>query len=168
MALRNFHGQASPEVPIMQLDDLDEPLFQALLDRWKRHHLGKRQRWQDRALFRSLNMEMQAAQLPAGMGTTLYDLGRIAARYGCPPSKSSPIRAQTSLVSATYIRSLSASSILTGKSGSKKYICLHGRIQKALGRAAFCRAGSMAISIEGATHFCTGIPLARKRFNRVI
>lgn len=79
--VEEFHGQASPEVPVMELNELDEPLFQALLKCWKRHYLGKRQRWQDRALFRSLNMATQAAQLPAGVGTTLYDLGRIAALW---------------------------------------------------------------------------------------
>jgi hypothetical protein len=76
-----FHGQSSPELPLMQLDELDKPLFAALLVRWRRHYLGKRQRWQDRALFRSLNMACQAAQLPAGKGATLYDLGRIAALW---------------------------------------------------------------------------------------
>jgi hypothetical protein len=79
--VEEFHGQSSPELPLMQLSEQDEPLFDALLARWKRHYLGKRQRWQDRALFRSLNMAYQAAQLPAGKGPTLYDLGRIAALW---------------------------------------------------------------------------------------
>jgi len=79
--VEEFHGQSSPELPLMQLRELDEPLFAALLARWKRHYLGKRQCWQDRALFRSLNMARQAAQLPAGKGPTLYDLGRIAALW---------------------------------------------------------------------------------------
>jgi hypothetical protein len=79
--VEEFHGKASPELPVMQFDELDTPLFDALLVRWKRHYLGRRQRWQDRALFRSLNMACQAAQLPAGMGTTLYDFGRIAALW---------------------------------------------------------------------------------------
>ena len=43
--------------------------------------LGKRQRWADRTLFRSLNMAAQAAQLPGGLGTTLYDLGRMTALW---------------------------------------------------------------------------------------
>jgi hypothetical protein len=51
-------------------------LFQALLSRWKRHYFGKRARWQDRALFRSLNMAFQAASLPAGVGANIFDLGR--------------------------------------------------------------------------------------------
>ena len=79
--VEEFHGQASPELPLIELRELDEPLFAALLARWKRHYLGKRQRWQDRALFRSLNMACQAAQLPAGKSPTLYDLGRIAALW---------------------------------------------------------------------------------------
>jgi hypothetical protein len=79
--VQDFHGQSSPELPLMQLSELDEPLFAALLTRWKRHYLRKRQRWQDRALFRSLNMAYQAAQLPAGKGPTLYDLGRTAALW---------------------------------------------------------------------------------------
>lgn len=65
----------------MQLSELDEPLFDALLRHWKRYYLGKRQRWQDRALFRSLNMATQAAQLPASIDTTLYDLGRMTALW---------------------------------------------------------------------------------------
>lgn len=79
--VEQFHGQSSPELPQMQLSELDAPLFDALLRRWKRHYLGNRQRWRDRALFRSLNMAMQAAQLPAGIDTTLYDLGRTAALW---------------------------------------------------------------------------------------
>ena len=79
--VKEFHGQSSPELSAMTLKDLDEPLFEALLVRWKHHYLGKRQRWHDRALFRSLNMAAQAPQLPGGVDTTLYDLGRIAALW---------------------------------------------------------------------------------------
>jgi hypothetical protein len=64
-----FHGQSSPELPLMQLDELDEPLFAALLARWKRHYLGKRQRWQDRALFRSLNMALSGRPIARRQGT---------------------------------------------------------------------------------------------------
>ncbi|MGO9254766.1 MAG: hypothetical protein ACLQU1_00460 [Bryobacteraceae bacterium] len=75
--VEKFHGQSSPELSIMKLIEVDQPLFEALLGHWKRHYLGNRRRWQDRALFRSLNMAAQAAQLPAGIDATLYDLGRI-------------------------------------------------------------------------------------------
>jgi hypothetical protein len=81
--VERFHGQSSPELSPMELTDtdIDQQLFQALLRRWKRHYLGKRQFWQDRALFRSLNMAAQASQLPAGIDTTRYDLGRTAALW---------------------------------------------------------------------------------------
>jgi hypothetical protein len=71
-----FHGQSSPELPVMEITDLDTPLVERLLACWKRHYFGKRRRWKDRALFRSLNMAVQAALLPAGVGTTIFDLGR--------------------------------------------------------------------------------------------
>jgi hypothetical protein len=71
-----FHGQSSPDLPVMQIRDIDTPLLEALLARWKRHYLGRRRDWKDRALFRSLNMAVQAALLPAGVGTTIFDLGR--------------------------------------------------------------------------------------------
>jgi len=79
--VEQFHGQSSPELSPLVLADLDEPLFHALLLRWKRHYLGKRQRWKDRALFRSLNMANQASQIPAGIDTTVYDLGRMIALW---------------------------------------------------------------------------------------
>jgi hypothetical protein len=79
----DFHGQSSPEVPHLQLDsgDLDKALFVALMKRWRRHYLGTRQTWEDRALFRSLNMAMEAMQPPGGSGLTLYDLCRNAALW---------------------------------------------------------------------------------------
>jgi hypothetical protein len=60
----------------MEFDDLDTPILESLLVCWRRHYFGKRRRWKDRALFRSLNMAVQAALLPAGVGTTISDLGR--------------------------------------------------------------------------------------------
>jgi hypothetical protein len=52
-------------------------MFEALFRRWKRHYLARGRLWSDRALFRSLNMAANAAQLPGGIDTTLYDLGRM-------------------------------------------------------------------------------------------
>jgi hypothetical protein len=71
-----FHGQSSPALPVMQIKEIDTALLEALLACWKRHYLRKRRHWKDRALFRSLNMAVQAALLPAGVGTTIFDLGR--------------------------------------------------------------------------------------------
>ena len=61
--------------------DLDKILFEALIKRWRRHYLTKRQKWEDRALFRSLNVAAQATQPPGGSDTTLYDLCRNAALW---------------------------------------------------------------------------------------
>jgi hypothetical protein len=72
----DFHGQSSPGLFVMSVDELDERLFEVLLRRWKRHYMQKRRRWEDRALFRSLNMAYQAARLPAGSDATVYDIGR--------------------------------------------------------------------------------------------
>ena len=55
----------------MQLCELDEPLFAALLARWKRRYHRKRQRWQDRALFRSLNMALSGRPIARRQGTDL-------------------------------------------------------------------------------------------------
>jgi hypothetical protein len=81
--VEEFHGQSSPEMPHLELRrfDFDEVLFKALMKRWQRHYLTNRQSWQDRALFRSLNMAAQATQPPAGSDLTLYDLCRIAALW---------------------------------------------------------------------------------------
>ena len=61
--------------------DMDEPLLTALLDRWRRRYAGRSPQWPDRALFRSLNMANQASQLPAGVDTTFYDVGRLIALW---------------------------------------------------------------------------------------
>ena len=89
--VEQFHGQSSPELSEMELDEIDEPLFKEMMRRWTLHYLGAHQRWQDRALFRSLNMAFQASQIPAGVGTTMYDL-----HSGCPLLKFWRIRASKS------------------------------------------------------------------------
>ena len=79
--VKEFHGQSSPDLPTMKFSDVDSPLLEVLLQRWKRYYLGKRMRREDRTLFRSLNMAMQTPQLPGGIDVTLYDLGRIIALW---------------------------------------------------------------------------------------
>lgn len=79
--VEQFLGQSTPELSVVDVRDLDEPLFDVLMSRWHRFYLGKRPRWADRALFRSLNMAFQAASLPGGVGVTLFDLGRNIALW---------------------------------------------------------------------------------------
>jgi hypothetical protein len=78
-----FRGQSTPEMPHMILSDadVDQPLLEALLARRRERYGGRRPVWSDRALFRSLNMANQAAQIPAGMDTTFYDVGRMIALW---------------------------------------------------------------------------------------
>ena len=78
-----FRGQSSPEIPgrMLSAADIDGPLLAALLARWRHRYAGRKPEWPDRALFRSLNMANQAAQLPAGSDTTFYDVGRSIALW---------------------------------------------------------------------------------------
>jgi hypothetical protein len=63
------------------MGDIDSPLFDALMTRWRRRYLSRHPRWQERALFRSLNMANQAALLPAASEVTFYDVGRSLALW---------------------------------------------------------------------------------------
>lgn len=76
-----FRGQSSPEMSVHTLaeHDIDRPLLDALIARWTRRYTKQKPVWQDRALFRSLNMANQASLTPAGTDTTFYDLGRSVA-----------------------------------------------------------------------------------------
>lgn len=77
--IAEFSGQTSPEIPtiILMPTDVDEPLLKSLLRRWRRRFSGGRVRWDDRKLFRSLNMANQAMQIPGSSDTGLYDYGRL-------------------------------------------------------------------------------------------
>jgi hypothetical protein len=55
--VERFRGQSSPEISMMSLqtNSLDRPLMLALLKRWQIRYSDRSVRWNDRALFRSLN-----------------------------------------------------------------------------------------------------------------
>lgn len=74
-----FRGQSAPALFRTPLDagDLDAPLLDALLIRWRRRHLSDNPEWADIALMRSLNMAYHASLLPAASDTTFYDVGRL-------------------------------------------------------------------------------------------
>ncbi|MBU8875746.1 hypothetical protein KQ910_18375 [Reyranella sp. MMS21-HV4-11] len=82
--VKNFQGQASPELSSHQLsaDDLDAPLLSSLVDHWEKTFTRSRGRdWKQQALFRSLNMASQAAQIPTSAQVSLYDSGRAIALW---------------------------------------------------------------------------------------
>lgn len=82
-AIEDFRGQSFPESAIREvhINDIDWPLLNELLDRWKKRFSSSRASWHDRALFRSLNMANQASRAPAGIDATLFDYGRATALW---------------------------------------------------------------------------------------
>lgn len=78
-----FRPQTAPEVSPQTLDlaDIDRPMLDALLNRWEDYYAEGRDSWENRALFRSLNMAFRAAQAPAGRDMTVYDIGRSIALW---------------------------------------------------------------------------------------
>jgi hypothetical protein len=79
-----FKGQTSPEMSPVSLSksDIDEPLFDELVVRWRRRYRATKADWGDIALMRSLNMAHHASQLPApSLDATMLDVGRLVALW---------------------------------------------------------------------------------------
>ncbi len=78
-----FTGQTAAEVHLAKVspDDLDRPLFDELLKRWRHTYGGREASWDDTKLMRSLNMAFHASQPPADQGATVFDYGRILALW---------------------------------------------------------------------------------------
>ena len=79
----DFIGQATPEVHCahMSCNDLDKPLFDALVERWYDFYGDRKLSWDNTKLMRSLNMAYHASQPPADQGTTIFDYGRMMALW---------------------------------------------------------------------------------------
>jgi hypothetical protein len=75
--VKRFRVQSSPELPVVRIEDrdVDTTILDALISRWRRYYFGRTPRWEDRALFRSLNMAVEAGSIPANV-RTVFDLGR--------------------------------------------------------------------------------------------
>jgi hypothetical protein len=81
IALEEAHELKPQCVPgvtprILTKRNIDRPLLTALLKRWPERYSTTNPIWEDRALFRSLNMANAAARLPANAEGTEYDIGR--------------------------------------------------------------------------------------------
>ena len=78
-----FKGQGSPEVPVADVGDLDfdQALMSELLRRWHSRFSIKKPTYEDRVLFRSLNMANQASLTPGGVDAIFYDYGRLIALW---------------------------------------------------------------------------------------
>lgn len=72
-------GQSSPELSVQPLrrSRFDEPLLRELIKRLQDRFGTSSPRWNEVALFRSLNMAYHAAQMPAGADAMLHDYGRL-------------------------------------------------------------------------------------------
>jgi hypothetical protein len=79
--VKRFKGQVTPEIFPIELHpmDIDKTLLTALIERWHRRYFKPKPTWEDRALFRSLNIANIGCQLPSIVDTTLFDYGRTLA-----------------------------------------------------------------------------------------
>lgn len=77
--VKSFHGQSMPGLKVAEISkiDLDTPLLDLLMDRWVRRFACDTPEWEDRAIFRSLNMAYHASMMPGGQEATFYDVGRL-------------------------------------------------------------------------------------------
>lgn len=77
--LELFHGQSLSgfSTAHINLTDIDKPLFAELTRRWARRFDTEKVEWEERAIFRSLNMAYQASMMPGGQEATFYDIGRL-------------------------------------------------------------------------------------------
>ncbi len=73
------NGQSSPElIPIdVRRGDFDDPLLEALLERFYQRYGARKPSWANIALFRSLNIANQASRIPSNADATIFDFGRI-------------------------------------------------------------------------------------------
>jgi hypothetical protein len=82
--VEEFGGQSFPEHPqasIME-GDIDFPLAEELLNRWIIRFSESEVEWEDKALFRSLNMANEAGRIPASTAAAIfYDTGRSVALW---------------------------------------------------------------------------------------
>lgn len=77
--VEKFHGQTTPGLPQVELlpHYIDGPIFDEVMRRWTRRFGGDEVSWEDRALFRSLNMAHAAMMMPGGVEYGFYDVGRL-------------------------------------------------------------------------------------------
>jgi len=74
-----FRGQTDAGLPQFTVEPyaIDRPVFDEVLLRWHRRFGGDEASWEDRALFRSLNMARAAMLMPGGAEYGFYDVGRL-------------------------------------------------------------------------------------------
>ncbi|MGH6673822.1 MAG: hypothetical protein ACRECV_17885 [Xanthobacteraceae bacterium] len=81
--IESFRGQSSPVLSPQDFNstDVDNPLLQVLLKRWRQRYGANKALWPDIALFRSLNTAFAASKIPAGSDITQFHVGRSIALW---------------------------------------------------------------------------------------
>lgn len=82
--IEEFNGQGTPTIFHQKISssEVDNVLCDALVARWHKLFVDGDDSWENRALFRSLNMANSAMLVPSGSETTQYDVGRSVALWG--------------------------------------------------------------------------------------
>lgn len=81
--VKALRPQSSPDFSARRLEqrDIDWSLLSILLIRWKSRYGTAKPNWEDRALFRSLNMAYAAGKMPGGPEAQMLDSGRSLALW---------------------------------------------------------------------------------------
>ena len=81
-----LYGHSSREVSPSSLrrKNLDQPLLQELLGRWKARYRPSRPSWDNLALFRSLHMPNHACLIPGRRDVVMHDYGRLTGLWVVP------------------------------------------------------------------------------------
>ena len=94
--VEEFQGQSAPELPgQLNLDrfSIDEPILDALIERWRQRYLTRTPHTDDRKLFRSFNMTNQTSEPPPG-AIRLSTMSAGLSRSGSAPSSFWPTPAR--------------------------------------------------------------------------
>jgi hypothetical protein len=79
--VEKLQGQSAPALGRRLLSDMDRPLLDALLARWRCCFVETDYSEKNLRLFRSLEMARAASKMPGGSDATQYDIGRVVALW---------------------------------------------------------------------------------------
>ncbi len=80
--VKELRPQSAPALASsLSLGDMDHPLLEALVARWKHCFADEEYNHKDLRLFRSLEMARAASKVPGGVDANLYDAGRAVALW---------------------------------------------------------------------------------------
>lgn len=132
--VEEFTGQGLATISQHRIaaSEMDDTLWTALASRWRALFVDGDDSWENRALFRSLNMANSAMLVPSGSETTQYDIGRSLGLWGSAfeilvhegPNGSSGTQQVVALIETLAYKSAKAGA-KTHLSGRKKDAALY-------------------------------------------